>query len=190
MQTIQLHSFKLCSVTCLCVCVYKNMGMKIGIERDFIILVPILIPKNKKVNPPDPWKNCKSWQGNNYIYTQWAAPPVLQHWAVIHSMSSLVHTMIFHTMLSNERRGLDCDCDCSVYYIAVEGFSSRSDAGRDHATPHAAIANAPSHLTLQTVSTFHFLWKAQTLCSKKERKKKDSPQIVHVKLYCCIALNK
>lgn len=46
-QTMQCNVF-------VCVCVYKNMGMKIGIERDFIILVPILIPKNKKVNPPDP----------------------------------------------------------------------------------------------------------------------------------------
>lgn len=153
-QTMQCNMF---------VCVY--MSMKIGTEKDF--LVPILITKKKKVksNPLDPWKNCKSWQGNNYIYTQWAVPPVLQHWAVIHSMSSLVHTMIFLYYAEQWKTGqwLQHLLHCSG------GFFSRSDAGRDQATPHAAIANAPSHLTLQTVSSFHFLWKAYSM----QREKKD-----------------
>lgn len=48
-------------------------------------------------------------------------------------------------------------------FLREQGFSSRSEAGRDQDTPHAARANAPSHLTLQTVSTFHFLRTAQTL---------------------------
>jgi len=65
--------------------------------------------------------------------------------------------MIFQTMLSNNR-GQRAGALTAVFSTLQLRFSSRSDASRDQATPHSAIANASDtanalHLPLPVNST-------------------------------------